>query len=600
MTFRLYIVAKNFIIALTKIIQTLNQLKMKMVNLKSIMGVVAAVGFMACNPLSKMAKKAKEVNYTVTPNPLEMHADSIMIDIQGSIPAKFFNKKVSVTVTPVLEYGGKSKEFKAIVLSGEASEVQGTKISYMNGGSFTHRAQIPYEEGMHKATLAVKAEGAYKAAKKSFDAVKIAEGTNVTPLMLQNDDKPILGADKFNRITAVSSYAEIHYLVNSPQVRCSELSDADMVAMKKFMKDGVAAGYVWKKANIDAYASPDGEITLNENLANDRASSAASTVKSMMSGAKAAAGKADEFYAKNGKGEDWVGFKKEMEASDIADKSLILRVLEMYSDPMKREEEIKNLAATYIEVADKILPKLRRSQITLNAEIEGKSDEEIQTLAGSSPEGLNVEELLYAATLTNDLNAKLDIYNKVKSVYPEDWRGPNNVGYVYILQGKLNEAKAEFEKAASMNVNNAAVNNNLGVVARQSGNIEGAIEYYESAEGTAPEVGENLGLVYVKKGDYEKANQYYGSTKSFNASLAKLLGGDIDASAKMLGEISDKDEAYSNYLKAIIEARNNNQDAMLKSLKAAIAKEGSYKAKAKEDIEFVKFWDNSEFQAATN
>jgi tetratricopeptide (TPR) repeat protein len=572
---------------------------MKMVNLKSILVVVAAVGFIACNPLSKMAKKAKEVNYTVTPNPLEMHADSIMIDIQGSIPAKFFNKKVSVSVTPVLEYGGKSKEFKAIVLSGEASEVQGTKISYLNGGTFTHRAQIAYEEGMHKATLSVKAEGAYKAAKKSFDAVKIAEGTNITPLMLQNDDKPILGADNFQRITAVKSYAEIHYLVNSPQVRGTELSDADMKAMKKFMTDGVAANYVWKNCSIDAYASPDGEITLNENLANDRASSAAATVKSMMSSAKAKSDNA-EFYGKNGKGEDWAGFKTAMEASDIADKSLILRVLEMYSDPMKREEEIKNLAATYVEVADKILPKLRRSQITLNAEIKGRSDEEITALLASAPESLSVEELLFAATLTNDLNAKLDVYNKVKSIYPEDWRGPNNVGYVYILQNKLNEAKAEFEKAAGMNVNNAAVNNNLGVVARRNGNIEGALEYYESAEGTAPEVSENLGLVYVKKGDYDKANQYYGSTQSFNASLAKLLGGDIDGSAKMLSEITDKDEAYSNYLKAIIEARNNNQDAMIKNLKAAVAKDGSYKAKAKEDIEFVKFWDNSEFQAATN
>lgn len=564
------------------------------------MVVVAAMGFLACNPLSKMAKRAKEVNYTVTPNPMEMHADSIMIDIQGSIPAKFFNKKVSVIVTPILEYGGKTKEFKSITLSGEASEVQGTKISYLNGGTFSHRSQIAYEEGMHKATLTAKAEGAYKAAKKVFDAPTIAEGTNVTPLMLQDDDKPILGTDNFKRVTPVKSYAEIHYLVNSPQVRGSELSDTDVKEMKAFIKQGVAASYVWKGATIDAYASPDGEITLNENLANDRAASGAAALKNMLASAKSNAGKAPEFYAKNGKGEDWAGFKTSMEASDIADKNLILRVLEMYSDPMKREEEIKNLAATYVEVADKILPKLRRSQITLNAEIQGKTDAQITRMAASAPDSLTVEELLFAATLTNDLNAKMDIYSKVKKVYPEDWRGPNNVGYIYIMQNKLNEAKAEFEKAAGMNVNNASINNNLGVVARRNGNIEGALEYYESAEGTAPEVSENLGLIWVKKGDYDKANQYYQSSKSFNASLAKLLGGDIDASAKMLGDIADKDEAYAQYLKAIIEARNNNQDAMVKNLKAAIAKDGMYKAKAKEDIEFKKFWDNSEFQAATN
>ena len=573
---------------------------MKVLKLKSLMAMTLGLVLLACNPLSKMSKRAKEVNYTVTPNPLEMHADSVKINIQGSIPAKFFNKKVSVEIIPVLEYAGKEKEFKAIVLSGEMSEVEGTKISYANGGSFGHNAQIPYEEGMQRAVLTVKAVGKYKAASKAFDGTKIAEGTNITPYMLQDDDKPVLGKDNFQRIIALNSYAEIHYLINSPQVRPTELSDNDVKDMKAFISQGVKDGYVWKNARIDAYASPDGEMTLNENLANQRAASAASALKSMMSAGKTKAGDSDDFYSKNGKGEDWDGFKKSMEASDIADKNLILRVLEMYSDPVKREEEIKNLAATYLEVADKILPQLRRSQITLNAEIEGRSDEEISKLAETAPENLSVEEILYAATLTNDLNKKLDIYKKSAAQYPADWRGPNNVGYIQILQNNLNEAKTNFEKAAGLNVNNASVNNNLGVVARKNGNIEKALEYYQSAEGTSPEVSENLGMIYVKKGDYEKANQYYQSSTSFNASLAKLLSGNTDGSAKMLNSIPDVNEAYASYLKAIIEARNNNQDMMLKNLKDAISKDGKYKSKAKDDVEFIKFRDNSEFQAATN
>lgn len=572
--------------------------KMKIFNLKSLLVLTVALGMMACNPLNNMAKRAKEVNYTVTPNPLEMHADSIMIDIQGSIPAKFFNKKVSVDVTPVLEYNGKTKDFKVLTLSGEASEVEGTKISYLNGGSFSYRAQIPYEDGMQRAQLTVKAVGKYKSASKAFDGDKIAEGTNITPYLLRDADKPVLGDDNFQRITPVNSYAEIHYLINSPQVRSSELSDDDVKAMKDFISTGAKQGYVWKNAKIDAYASPDGELTLNENLADDRASSAAKALGSMLKRAKA--GQSDDFFAKNGKGEDWDGFKSAMEASNIEDKNLILRVLEMYPDPVKREEEIKNLAATYVEVAEKILPTLRRSQITLNAEIEGRSDEEISKLADSAPDSLSVEELLYAATLTNDMNKKLDIYNKVVAQYPDDWRGPNNVGYIQFLQGNMNEAKSNFEKAAGMNVNNAAVNNNLGVVARRNGNVEQALEYLESAEGTSPEVSENLGLIWVKKGDYEKANNYYKSSKTFNAALAKLLYDDIDGSAKMLGEIPDKDEADASYLKAVIEARNNNQDAMIKNLKNAVSKDSKYKAKAKEDIEFMKYWENSEFQAATN
>lgn len=571
---------------------------MKMKSIKSLLVAVVAVGFLACNPLSKMSKRAKEVNYTVTPNPLEMHADSVKITITGSIPAKFFNKKVSVEVTPTLEYAGKTKDFKAIVLSGELSEVEGTKISYMNGGSFTQTSQIPYEEGMQKAVLNAVALGKYKAASKSFEGVKIAEGTNITPYLLQNDDKVVLGKDNFQRTTSVDNYSTINYLINSSQVRPTELTEEDIKAVKAFIAGGITANYTWKNANIEAYASPDGEMTLNENLANERAASAASALKSLFG--KVDAAKAETFYVKVGKGEDWDGFKKEMEASDIADKSLILRVLEMYSDPMKREEEIKNLAATYVEVAEKILPKLRRSQMTITAEIVGKSDEEITKLADSDPASLNVEEILYAATLTNDMNKKLEIYKKSAAQFPSDWRCVNNVGYVQFQQNNMNEAKANFEKASGLNVNNAAVNNNLGATARRSGNIEKALEYYKSAEGSSNEVSENLGLIYVKKGDYVKATQYYKSTKSFNAALARLLNADADGAAKMLNEIPDASEAYASYLKAIIEARNNNQDAMLKHLKAATAKDGAYKAKARDDIEFVKFRDNSEFQAATN
>lgn len=573
---------------------------MKFVSMRSLLVLAIAVGMMACNPLNKMAKRSKEVNYTVVPNPLEMHADSVAIDIQGSIPAKFFNKKVSVEITPILEYNGKEKEFKSITLSGEASEVEGTKISYTNGGSFSHKSQIPYEDGMQVAVLKVKAVGKFKEASKAFEGVKIAEGTNITPYLLRDDDKPLLGEDNFKKVVPVNNYSEIHYLINSPVVRGTELTQDDISALKDFIKTGVEKEYVWKNVTVDAYASPDGEITLNENLANQRAASAAREVSSMLRRSRVEAAKSDNFYVKNGKGEDWAGFKTAMEASEIKDKNLILRVLEMYNDPKKREEEIKNLAATFVEVADRILPQLRRSQITLNAELKSRTDGEIKALADSAPDQLTVEELLYAATMTNDLNAKLDIYQKAATHYPEDWRGPNNIGFIYVMQNKMNEAKAQFDKAAGLNVNNAVVNNNLGVCARKAGNIEKALEYYESAEGKANEVSENIGLIYVKKGDYEKANQYYKSSSSFNAALAKLLADDVDASARMLNEIEAKDAAYTRYLKAIIEARNNNKDAMLKNLKAAVDMEGMYKKKAKEDIEFIKYRDDSEFQAAVN
>ena len=574
---------------------------MKQLTFKSFaLTVVVSLVMVACNPLNKMAKRASEVNYSVTPNPLEMHADSIQIEFKGSFPTKYFNKKVSAVVTPVLKYGENEQKFEAITLSGELSEVKGTKINYENGGSFTHTAQIPYKDGMQKAELYLSVDGKYKSATKELTSEKVADGTNITPKLVQDDDKPVLGADNFQKIIPVSASAEIHYLVNRSQVRSSELSQDDIKAMKEFIKTGVEKEYVFKNLQVQAYASPDGEISLNENLANERAESAAKFVSGQLRRNKVDAGKDEGFYNKVGKGEDWDGFKSAMESSEIADKNLILRVLEMYTDLNKREEEIKNLAATYVEVADKILPQLRRSQLTLNAEEKSKTDEEIARLADSAPDSLTVEELLYAATLTEDMGKKLTIYQSVSRVYPEDWRGPNNVGYVYVMQNKLNDAKAEFEKAAKLNINNAAVNNNLGVIARLNGDIDKALEYFNSAEGSSPEVSQNLGLVHIIKGKYAEASSYYNSTKTFNAALAKLLNGQIDDAAGILNETPDADAAHTAYLKAIIEARNNNNDAMISNLKAAASKDPKYKAKAKEDVEFIKFWNNSDFQGAVN
>ena len=227
-----------------------------------------------------------------------------------------------------------------------------------------------------------------------------------------------------------------------------------------------------------------------------------------------------------------------------------------------------------------------------------KTDEEITRLASAAPDSLTKEELLYAATMTNDLNAKLAIYQSFSTVYPDDWRGPNNVGYIYVKQNKLNEAKAEFEKAGKLNINNAAVNNNLGVIARLNGDVDKALEYFKSAEGSSPEVSQNLGLVHIIKGKYDEASSYYNTTQSFNAALAKLLNGQMDEAGKILKEVPES--AHSAYLKAIIEARNSSNDAMISNLKAAIAADPGVKAKAKDDVEFIKFWNNADFQGVVN
>jgi Flp pilus assembly protein TadD len=289
-----------------------------------------------------------------------------------------------------------------------------------------------------------------------------------------------------------------------------------------------------------------------------------------------------------------------MQSSDLKDKDVILRVLSMYEDNTKREEEIRNLAATFEEIQDKILPGLRRSEINLRGEMTSFSDEKIKDFAVSNPDTLSTEELLYAATMFTDMQKKMDIYVTFAKLFPNDWRGPNNIGYIQSMQNLMSEAKANFDKANSLSPNNPVINNNLGVYERSMGNNEKAMEYYSAANGAGPEVGANMGYLEMWKGDYSSAVANYASTKSFNAALAQTLNGDYQTAVQTIDASPTANSARSLYLKAVIGARMGDKNMMVSSLKASIAANGDMKAKAKKDAEFTKYKDESEFQAAVN
>ncbi|PIQ17086.1 MAG: hypothetical protein COW67_00210 [Flavobacteriales bacterium CG18_big_fil_WC_8_21_14_2_50_32_9] len=573
-------------------------IKMKTTNFKLLTLIAASSTIMlACNPLAKMIKRQGEVNYTVTPNPLEMHGDSIALSVNGSFPAKYFNKKVSATVTPVIVYEGGTEEFKPFKLKGEVSEAEGTTINYEKGGSFSHTAKIPYKDGMQKATLELRASGEYKGKTKDLDPRKVADGTIITPKLVMASDKAILAVDKFEKFNLVNNNVEIHYLVNNSVVRGSEMTDKDIKDLKanfKAWQEDVKMEY--NSLVIDAYASPEGEISKNENLANERAASAGKAMIALLKQNKIEV--PEGFSKETGKGEDWTGFKTLMQASDIKDKELIIRVLEQYADVTKREEEIKNLAATYNEVAKKVLPQLRRSQVNLVMKHHNLTDDELKTLVDTKIDSLDAEQMLYAATLYNDLAKKESIYKSFEKKFPNDWRGPNNVGYIYVAQNKLADAKAEFEKANAIE-STPIVNNNLGIIERLNGNLDAALAYYEKAAGAGKEVNENKGIINIIKGDYVAATSNFSGVNSFNAALANLLNGN-NSIGQTIDNSADKDEALSYYLKAIAGARSGDKGAMVDNLKTATSKDASLKAKAKDDAEFIKYRDDAEFQSTVN
>jgi len=526
-----------------------------------------------------------DVTYTVNPDPLEVHGDSIRVTITGTVPEKSINKNAIADVTPVLRWEGGEQAMKMTTVQGENAAGNGTVISSKTGGTFSYSDVIAYDPAMMKSELFVTASAGKGTNRKELGEAKIADGVIATPYLVQDDDMPIMAKDKFQRIIEQQSSATINYLVNSPSVRGSEMRDDDIKAMNALMKEIADDERKRAKAlGIDAYASPEGEVDKNENLADRRAGSAKTSTKGMARRAKLE--DLEESYSEKGLGEDWSGFRKLMEESDIEDKELIIRILEMYSDVNEREKEIKNLSKTYTEIADQILPKLRRSEILLSYELIGYSDEELLDISKNNPDSLNLEELLYAATLHSDMNDQLAVYKNAEARFTDDYRAANNIGCIYMMQGDAGMASEQFTKAARIE-ENAITSSNTGIFIRRNGDRKDAAEHFRNGMSAGDEAAYNLGIVNIQDGDYDRAVSNMKGFNTVNSALAALLNGDAAGALTILDSAEDGDTAIADYVRAIAAARSGDATSVGSHLQSAIGKDASLRDRAMKDAEFL-------------
>lgn len=568
-------------------------------------GLSVAVVLTGCNGLGKMIKKQKDISYTVSPNPIEMHGDSVQFSVSGKFNPKLFAKKVTLTLTPVVKYAGGEKALKPVILVGEKATGSGQKIGYKDGGTFNYTSEkFAYEPAMRRAKVELRGEGAAKKKTKTFNPVELADGTMATSLLVRNDEKAIMAKDAFVKIYPANQTTHIYYTINQSVVRPGEMKSEEMKSINAFISTNLnSPNYEFKGISVSAYASPDGETDKNVNLAEDRANSGSVAVMNEFKKDKNKSvtfGKEKSQYQVGVTKEDWEGFKTLMEQSTMADKDLVLRVLTMYNDPDQRRKEIKNLSKTYVELAEKILPKLRRSEITVNVDKKSRTDEQITRLSTSNPDSLSVEELLYAGNMTSDMNTKVQVYQSSEKQYATDWRTSNNLGAVLLMQNKVSEAEAAFKRAEkSANGAQPSVYNNLGIIEAKNGNRIAAMELYMKA-GSAPETKYNMGILEVRNGKYADAVNDFGSYNGHNKALAQLMSGNAGVAKETIDASNEKDMAYSYYLKAVSAARQGNNSDAISNLKSAIEKDNALKAYAKDDAEFIKLRADSGFTGLTN
>ena len=545
--------------------------------------VLAIAGAVAMSSCSKLGDLSAD-NFKVTPTPLEAIGGEVPATINGIFPEKYMKKKAVVTVTPVLKYEGGEAVGQSATFQGEKVEGNGTEIGYKVGGSYTMKANFKYVPAMLSSELYARFEAKLGKKTVSIPEVKIGYGVLSTSELLK---KCVITAstapDAFQRIIEHKQEANIKFLIGQANLRTSELSSVSIQDLVKILKEinDMQEERALQNIEVSAYASPDGGYAFNERLAEKRQNVSAKYMQKELKKISMKAEVDTKFTA-----EDWEGFKELVSKSNLQDKDVILRVLSMYQDPEEREQQIRNMSSVFTEIAEGILPELRRARLIVNYEVIGRSDAQILAQFKEDASKLSVEELLYAAnTLVNDNATRKVWYEKTTKLFPNDYRAYNNLAQMAIMEGNETAAQSWLQKAQSVNSKAPETNANLAILALKNGDTAKAEAHMGNASGSDT-FNEILGNLNIAKGNYIQAEQNLSTVQTNSAALAQILNKDYAKAKNTLAAVKTPD-ATTSYLKAILAARTNDASALKSNLKAAVSLDSSLKARAANDLEFA-------------
>lgn len=541
----------------------------------------ASVLFMAS--CSKMGPLSAD-NFTVTPNPLESQGGKVAATVNGTFPEKYMKKKAVVTVTPELRYAnGQVAKGQSATFQGEKVMGNDQTISYKVGGRYTMKTSFDYVPEMQKSDMYLIFDA--RKGKKVYNvpAVKVADGVIATSELYRRtlaSENGVIAPDTFQRVNAKKQEANIKFLINQANIRKSELKNNSVKEFIEMLKkiNADREGFNIQNVEIQAYASPEGGVKFNDKLAGQRKNQSEKYVKNTLKKTKVDAALDAHYTA-----QDWEGFQKLVAASNLQDKDVILRVLSMYEDPQEREQQIRNMSAGFQELANGILPELRRSRLIINYETIGRSDEQIKEQYKNDASKLSADELLYSATLDETPAKQEEIYKKTVEAYPNDYRAYNNLAALALAKGDKQAAQQYAAKAAQLGSDTPEAQANLGLISLINGNVQDA-ERAISKGANSENVKAALGALNIAKGNYAQAESDFGKTASNTAALAQILNKNYAAAAKTLDKVENPN-AMTDYLHAIAAARRGNKFAAASYLKEALQKDASLKEYADNDLE---------------
>lgn len=553
---------------------------------KNVVLFMSAAALLALSSCSSKLGALSADNFSVNPNPLETEAGKVPTTINGKFPEKYMKKKAVVTVTPELRYAdGKTAKGNGATFQGEKVAGNNQTIQYKVGGNYTMNTSFDFVPEMQKSDLYLTFDAYVGKKKVNVPEVKVATGVISTSEFYKKtlaSDGACIAPDSFQRVKAQKQEAEIKFLINQANLRKSEMKNnsvKEFVQMlKKINRD--KEGLNIKNVEVAAYASPEGGVKFNDKLASKRQNTSEKYVKQTLKTTKVNTDVDARYTA-----QDWDGFQKLVAASNLQDKDVILRVLSMYQDPQEREQQIRNMSAGFRELADGILPELRRSRLIINYETIGRSDDQIKEQYNADPTKLSADELLYAAALEDNADKKEAIYKKTAEIYPNDNRAFNNVAALEFAKGNNDAAKEYLAKAVNAKSDAAEANANKGLVALLEGNTAEAQNHIAKATG-ANDLNKALGALNIANGKYAQAEQNFNGVNSNTAALAQILNKNYAGAISTLNGVKNK-TGVTDYLLAIANARQGNNDAASSYLKSALQKDPSLASYAANDLELI-------------
>lgn len=553
---------------------------------KNVVLFMSAAALLALSSCSSKLGALSADNFSVNPNPLETEAGKVPTTINGKFPEKYMKKKAVVTVTPELRYAdGKTAKGNGATFQGEKVAGNNQTIQYKVGGNYTMNTSFDYVPEMQKSDLYLTFDAYVGKKKVNVPEVKVATGVISTSEFYKKtlaSDGACIAPDSFQRVKAQKQEAEIKFLINQANLRKSEMKNnsvKEFVQMlKKINRD--REGLNIKNVEVAAYASPEGGVKFNDKLASKRQNTSEKYVKQTLKKTKVSTDIDARYTA-----QDWDGFQKLVAASSLQDKDVILRVLSMYQDPQEREQQIRNMSAGFRELANGILPELRRSRLIINYETIGRSDDQIKEQYTADPTKLSADELLYAAALEDNADKKEAIYKKTAEIYPNDNRAFNNVAALEFAKGNNDAAKEYLAKAVNAKSDAAEANANKGLVALLEGNTAEAQNHIAKATG-ANDLNKALGALNIANGKYAQAEQNFNGVNSNTAALAQILNKNYAGAISTLNGVKNK-TGVTDYLLAIANARQGNNDAASSYLKSALQKDPSLASYAANDLELI-------------